>query len=910
MSDPQFSARIVDELKRKFGFKKLTGKYMQQGKCPGCDKHTLWCLAERPMVVKCDRQDNCGYDESVHAILPDLFEDWSKRAPVTPDDPNATADAYLRGERGLDLTGLRGHFSQEHYHDNARGIGSATVRFPLPNNTWWERIIDRPGRFDRKARFKFGGSYAGHWWAHPLDSPAVLAGLDEVWLMEGIFDAAASRQNFPKGDAKLGVALRTAVSVMSTNNYPEHALAALADACAKSGRKGRPKLVFAYDVGPAGVAACKAHVKRGQIDGWDATAAQVRPDGEGTKLDWNDLALRHADWKDDGASSLTGPLRPFSEKALELYQWNGAVTLASTPREKARLIQKGPDGLRDLRSFEMRFDNRIYWVKSVFDKEDNSSDLSIEEIANCAFRILYRERDDAADETNYFIQIDFPGRQPTDKARFTAACCAASGEFKKRLFAFSGMWSGSQDQLDRLMRGQTRQMKTVEPLHFTGYSAKHKAWVLGDIAVRDGRVIPINKESCFDFGKHSVKLATTERLLTIDWDPDKADFSWLDDLWTAWGPRGVVTLAFFTMSLFAQQIRAAQASLAFLEITGPPGSGKTTLIEFCWKLLGRPGYEGSDPNKNSAAGMARTFQKVANLPVGLIEGNRAKDQAGRSRQFDWSELLVLFNGRSPRTVGRKSGGTETFEPPFLGSIYLMQNQRIDADPPVLERLMSFPIDKAGWSPATKEAAQRIAAVPIKDVSGYIVHTARWEERFLKAYFDRYATHEKAMPRRVPDLHNGRLIHNHSQLAAAVEALGQLLPVKREWIAETIKLIDWMALDRQHSCGADHPLIQRFWEQVDYLSSIETLNSTRPINLHRKPAERIAISIPLYEEKCRAHGQQAVDSAQLHKLLSGSKRRKFIGKQGVNCVDGKNRHCWLFEAGVPLTVSIDSADDVL
>lgn len=898
MSDPKFNAKIVDELKRKFGFKKLTGKYMQQGKCPDCQKNTLWCLAERPMVVKCDRQDNCGYDETVRNILPDLFEDWSKRAPSTPEDPNATADAYLRGERGLDLTGLRGHFEQEHYHDRDRNIGSATVRFPLPNNTWWERIIDRPGRFDRKARFKFGGSYAGHWWAHPLDTLDVLTGLDEVWLTEGIFDACASRQSFPKPDPAKGIALRTAVSVMSTNNYPEHALAQLAQACLTSRRKLRPRLIFAYDVGPAGVAACKAHVKRALAEGWDATAAQVRPDGEGTKLDWNDLALRHAEWKDDAPG-----LRPFSEEALQLYLFNGSVTLAATPREKARLIHNK----LKLRSFELRFENRIYWAKEVYDKEDERTDLTVEEIANCAFRILYRERDEAADETNFFLQIDHPGRQPTDKARFSAACCAASGEFKKRLLAFNGMWSGSQEQLDRLMRGQIRQLKTVEPLHFTGYSAKHKAWVLGDIAVRDGRVILINKESCFDFGKHSVKLATTERLLDISWDPDRLDFTWLDDLWTAWGAKGLAALAFFTMSLFAQQIRAEEGSLSFLEITGPPGSGKSTLIIFLWKLLGRREFEGNVASGNTPAGMARTLMKVANLPVGLIEGQRAENKAGRLREFDWEELLVLYNGRSFRTVGRKSSGTETFEPPFLGSVYLMQNRRIDASPQILERLLSFEINKADRTKHTYDAAQRIFKRRVEDVSHFVVAAARAEERYLKAYFRGTQAHIARMERDVPNLYNDRLRLNHAQLASGIEALAQLLPVRPEWIAEATQLVDWMALDRQQSCGADHPLVQRFWEQIDWLASIENGQTARPINLHRKPESKIAISLPGYEEKCRQHGQQAVDITELHKLLPGSKRRKFLGKMGVNCADGQNRHCWVFEAD---SRPIANADEVL
>lgn len=902
MDQGAFQQDVIRALKDQFRFKSERGAWLQQGQCPDCGKWEVYCASTEPKVVKCSRIDRCGWQESVRDLLPDLFEDWSKRFEPTDTAPNATADAYLRHARGLDLTGLRDAFTQEWYQDKERNIGSATVRFPLPGGSWWERIIDRPGRFDKKARFKFGATYAGHWWQHPQDSTIELATLDELWIAEGIFDALALRQSFPAPDAATGIARRSAVSVMSISNYPEKALADLADVCTKKGLKSRPLLVFAYDVGKGGVTAAKKHVARARAEGWPASAAQVRPDGEGTKLDWNDLALRHQQW--DGPPEK----RPLGEEMLKFYRWCGDVTIAESPREKARLIYDKTG----LFKFDMRHDNRIFWVEVKHD-EDGNTKIDPEEIANCAFKILYRERDEAADETNYFIQVEFPNNTPVAKARFSAACCAASGEFKKRLFAFSGMWAGSQYQLDRLMRAQTRQVKTVEPLHFTGYSAPHKAWVLGDLAVRDGRVIQINKENYLELGKQAVKLGTTERLLEIQWDPDKLDLSWAQDLWTAYGPRGLVTLGFFTMALFAQQIRARHKSLGFLEVTGPPGSGKSTLVEFCWRLLGRSGYEGFDPNKGSIAGIARNFQKVANLPVGLIEGNRDSGKTN-ARQFDWAELLTLYNGRSPRSVGRKSGGTETFEPPFLGAIYLMQNERIDAIDAVLERLMSFQIDKAEWSEATKAAALRIESWPIETASAFIIHVIRHEAAWLEYFFARYQHHDRDMPRRKEGLHNSRAIKCHSQLAAGVEALAKLLPLRPEWIAETIKLVDWMALDRQQSSGADHPLVQRFWEQVDYLESIEDHDNgnqpVRPINLHRKPDEFWAVNLPHYEERCRSRGMQSVPTDLLHKLLPGSKARKCIGKKPVNCADGKHRHCWVFQRPAGTAGKPASQDDVL
>jgi excisionase family DNA binding protein len=305
----------------------------------------------------------------------------------------------------------------------------------------------------------------------------------------------------------------------------------------------------------------------------------------------------------------------------------------------------------------------------------------------------------------------------------------------------------------------------------------------------------------------------------------------------------MVALAFFVMSLFAVQIRLREKSIGFLEITGPPGSGKSTLVEFLWKLLGRSGYEGFDPNKATPAFLARSLIKVSNMPVGLIEGGRQDDKRGGHRQFDYNELLVLFNGRSPRGTGQKSNGVETNEPPFLGTIYLVQNERIDAIPAVLERLMSMAIDKGGRNEATREAAIRLEQWPMERLSGTIVHIVRNEAKWLQFYFERSEFHERDMRTRVEGLHNDRVIKNHRQLAAAVESLPHLFPaIRPEWVAETLHLIEALALDRQMSVGGDHPLVADFWEKVEYLVARESADAHgegKSLNQHatRTPSSR-------------------------------------------------------------------------
>ena len=168
---------IAQRLQADYAFKPTPdGKYLRKGVCPDCDRKSLWTYAATPWVVRCERLNNCGYESHAKDLYGDLFQSWSDRAraveerkPEAQRNPNAAADAYLHQARGFDLSMIAGLYTQEQYFDpradHGRGAGSATVRFAV-GETWWERLIDRPARFGKKkANFKYGGSYAGQWWA-------------------------------------------------------------------------------------------------------------------------------------------------------------------------------------------------------------------------------------------------------------------------------------------------------------------------------------------------------------------------------------------------------------------------------------------------------------------------------------------------------------------------------------------------------------------------------------------------------------------------------------------------------------------------------------------------------------------------------------------------------------------------
>lgn len=75
---------VVRRLVRDFEFKEKD-KYLQQGICPACHKRELFTSIEKPWILKCGRENNCGHQVVVKELYSDIFEDWSKRYQDTPE---------------------------------------------------------------------------------------------------------------------------------------------------------------------------------------------------------------------------------------------------------------------------------------------------------------------------------------------------------------------------------------------------------------------------------------------------------------------------------------------------------------------------------------------------------------------------------------------------------------------------------------------------------------------------------------------------------------------------------------------------------------------------------------------------------------------------------------------------------
>lgn len=868
--DKAVRLEVLSRLERNYGLQQMKGTpYMRKGTCPACGKKELYSRSDEPWFIKCGRESKCGEQWHVKELFEDLFDDWSKRSPATDAEPNRTADDYLSFARGFDLSLIKGSYTQENYWDRDLGIGSATVRFALEQGGYWERLIDRPHRFGKKkARFATGKSPRGYWWCPPgVDLLAV----KELWIVEGIFDAIALLHH--------GI---VAVSAMSSGAFPAESLKALAHQ-----RGGKlPRLVWALDNEPGAHRYTRKHVAMAAALGYESSAAQI-PQRD-RKVDWNDL---HQRWQfiDNAEQRIEQ-----RERDLKAARYHGALLLAESAAEKGTLMYEW----RERHEFHFAFENRMYWFKmdlekltkaiqnlkesdSIEDRQLTDKQLrdkamrqcgAVSEIANCYPRALYFQRNELTDESWYYFRVDFPHDEPTVRNTFTGAQVAAASEFKKRLLgmAAGAVFTGSGAQLDKIMREQLFGLKTVQTLDYVGYSKEHGCWVFGDLAVRGGVVEKVNAEDYFEFKK--LRLKTLQKSIRMEINAEGHDYrtDWLDWLWLCFGAQGLIALVYWFGSLFAEQIRAEFQSFPFLEVTGEAGAGKSTLLMFLWKLLGRQDEEGDDPLKMTKAGLRRWQSQTSGMPLVVLEADRSGEEGGLVKAFDFDQFKPLYNGRGLGLTGVKNASTDTNAPPFRAALVFSQNATVAASEAILTRIIKLHFVRPNVTSASRAAADNLNHLQAMDVSHFLLLATKAEQQVLEVFRKQVKEHEITL-RAIRDIRIERIIKNHAQLLALLDALRLILPITDEQHRATQQELIAMAVERQGAVNSDPEEVRTFWDVYEYL---ESLGDSAVVNHSKKP-DVIAINLNEFAERAAEHKQKLADVATLRGLLKNSRSRPCI-----------------------------------
>ena len=431
-----------------------------------------------------------------------------------------------------------------------------------------------------------------------------------------------------------------------------------------------------------------------------------------------------------------------------------------------------------------------------------------------------------------------------------------------------------------------------------GYDPATKAYIFKDHAWHCGRRLAANDQGYFEINRQGVKttLASVNITTEGDFKPD-----WLPNYVKAFHWQGLAVLAFWAGSLFVQQIRSRDKSFPLLEFTGDPGAGKSTVLEFLWKLVGRDDYEGFDLLKSTAAGRRRAFSQVSNLPVVIIESDRDDGQKdARQKQFGFDEVKPFFNGRGTGTLGVSRRGNETDESVFQASLIISQNAEVEGSEALLQRIVHCHADKKHHAPGTRDLARWFERQTVATVGGFLNRALTRERDFLEAYAQAYTRYETMLSG--ADLRNERIIKNHAQVAACGDALGVIFG---DFMTQELKTglacyLTSRARAREKRMANDHPLVEQFWDIYEYIT-IKITGSLRndkgdaePLNHARNNDGRIAINLNQFAEECRTWGQAVPDMTLLKKLLPLCRRHKYMGNMPINSrITGKTMRCWVF-----------------
>ncbi|MFY0730557.1 toprim domain-containing protein [Pseudomonas sp. NFX15] len=859
-------------------FKDIGSTYFQKGVCPGCSERTLYIARKQPYQLKCNRLNQCQFEEKTRERYSHLFENLSERFPRTEVDPNATADAYLQRNRGFDISKMKGWYEQSR-RKMKDGQWADTVRFPLCDG-YWERIIDATmvtANGGDKAGIKYKMSYKGGAWVPP--GMSIEQG-DTVYVVEGIFHAIA-----------LILAGYKAMASISANNFPWDLVEA---------HKGmKVRWIIALDDDKAGHSVIPKY--RSQLLARD-------------ELAWVALAGIDRDWDDvyrDGQ---------LNDEFMQEANYQGRIFIAESPAKKAYLLHKK----KPLNFFLLDFGERLYSAKVNSDELNKTQEdeaavareqlfykyCDIKQVANCVPRFEYIQRDAISGDQQFFFQFNFPNAAQNCKEPLAPNSIGDPRSFAKSLLERTpgGNFEGGEKVLAMLRSKWLDNALTVRSLPFVGYDASSKTYCFQKFGYHKGREYLANDHGYLEVGKTGLK--TSLNSLTIvrgsGFDP-----SWFSDFFAVHHLNGLAALSWWTATLFVQQIRSKQESWPFLELTGDAGAGKSSLLRFLWRLLGRSNFEGIKPNSEgaSAIGLTRALSQVSNLPVVLIESDsQTVDAQGRTvvSQYNWEKWKALFDHNATlRTVGVKSSSNDTDSLIFLAALCMAQNASVEGSEAILTRISHFHATRAHHTPALKVLAIRLNGLPVEQLAGYLGHCIGQESAWLQRYFDAFPEYEQRLQAN-PVLQHQRIVLCHAQMMAAAKATQALFP---DWsddnLEQVIKHIERRAIDRQQRVSTENPTAGRFWQIYHYLNervvSISDDAGNREVTQetlnHSADKDLIAINIEHFHNACRLAGQEVIHATQLHRALPLSTSHTFVETRKVRSViEKRSLNCWLFRKG--------------
>ena len=891
-----YSDEMTESIRRaliadnRFEFRR-EGDFLRQGICPNCGKKTCYIKLTEPYRVSCDRLNKCGWSASTWDLYRDLFESLSRRIRPTQENPDATADAYMRDIRGFNLDKIRGMYRQGAVYIETTGQYFPAVEVSIGPDVVWKRIIDAEGvKANDGKKAKIHGSYKDTGWIPPgmtFDKG------DTIWITEGIFKSMAFLHIGKK-----------AISGLSAINLPRNII--------KANAGKRIRWIIALDADRAGETnSRKFHAELKTMNETVLVAFPAPDDG-----DWDDLYR-------------AGKL---DESYLQHSIRRGFMTLAGTAGEYAFYLWSG----RKLNYLVFDFRGSLYRCRisgnektlPVYPREgrfDLSDELrkdelskfrgcsETDEICECNPRAVYTQYERETGRRSAVFHISFADHRKTPRLMELEGHCLRSADaFNTELLKASVYYAFTGNNTDlEILRGRWAEsgQREVGVIPYSGYEHGTEIYAFPEFAYRHGEYQEVNDYGYFDFNGTCLK-TTHKTLELIDRErigqPPEHFFS---DFVKVFGPNGLVLLGWWTGTLFAEQLRKRQASWCFMEFTGERGAGKSTLLRLLWKMTGvTKDQEGLDPNKNSDVGFFRLMAQYSNLPIVLLEADGVMGDKGNAKGFNFNRLKEFYNFGAPtRTVAAFTNGLELRQDIFRGGLLVSQNNEIAGaeDGALLSRFVSCRCTKEHFTSETRLLAEKFEQFTAAELGGYLHAVLSREPEFWEAYQANYKAARLEFARRNSQgtVKDDRVLKCHAQVAGWIRTLSLLYgsePEFKESTAQAVDLLWERAQAKQKRLSGEHPMLETFWSNVDYINHARKRESGGDPEIlnHSHNPKQLAIQFSEYTALCKRFFLEVPPEQELRALFPNSRTYRFLEKKPIRSrIENRIIRCYLFSKEV-------------
>ena len=920
-----------ERLIQAYGMKPGQGGKLTGGTCPSCGQPELWAPASGYEVI-CNRIQQCGFRAETKTLYPEIAKELAQKyGQEQQQDPTERAAQYLT-KRGLDQQWVDGLYKGGNLQVPAKsGHWEPTVSFGLPHapEVTWNRLLNLT-EGDKCRIFK---SYAGLCWYHPRVN---YWSASRVWIVEGIFDALSLIQ---VGEA--------AIATLSSTNRPTLFLEALVSEVIEDNLENRPKIELALEIrkalaGRAGADPEKAPIPKTWICAFDndypdpktgkkialekakTLAQDLRELGQVAKVsllkpktDFNDL-LRQ------GALTLETKEAVFAEALLL-----GRLECATSAQEFAFYLFKKSHKSKTVFSFGNLTYSWVFKEASLPEdgpKLDRLPDSEFEDklgqaivqgsslfpVAFFGLKYLYTQEDRNTGERSFFLEIlHQSGRR--EHIELEAPQITTAPAFTNTIMAKAGVvFEGEQEQLKTLLAEWFRFPKDpVQTVPWAGFVEDQGVYVFPQVAYdKTGKPHLPNFWEFFTLSGLRIKSSHADKDFPLSHNP-KAELGWIEDFLTAFGNRGLFGLCFFVGTLFCMQFRAQTGAFPFLSLVGVPGTGKSALLTFLWRLVGRSGYEGTAlTDVSTAKGLFRILEHFSGLPTVFLEADEVDPKKAKGL-LNPENFKPLYNGGSVRTSAMKTTGSETHSPRFRSTVVFAQNGDVEGSMAFQERLMRLYFDKSQHTQAGYEAAERLRDLPL-DLSGFRHLVLSRHPEFLADMLAGFAYGKNwlktaAKVKNTP-LVNDRIAFNYAVILGAFTALKKWVPELEAQTKPFSEFVAARAVERQTETAADRPMVQGFFDSLlDVLAQKITWTKVtphRPQQLkvfalnHALPEDQtkiLKINITQVVDEFKRRGLFLPDLHQLKKELHSSTRFKFLESNKVTkSWADRSVRCWTFQ----------------